>query len=86
MNIRTFGLPVSFPEFLVPAAAIAFMLQHRGRSLEEAINAGNALGYRPTVCPLPQMDGGWAYGFGLTVEHLVVPFVVELSEFPAGHA
>ncbi|AIU27218.1 hypothetical protein LV28_12405 [Pandoraea pnomenusa] len=86
MNIRTFGLPESFPEFLVPAAAVAFMLAHRGRPLEEAIDAGRALGYRPTVCPLPQMVGGWTYGFGLTVNRMVIPFVVELSDFPAGHA
>ncbi|UVA80494.1 hypothetical protein [Pandoraea commovens] len=86
MNIRTFGLPPTFPESLVPDAAVHFMAEHRGRTLEEAIDAGTARGYRPTVWPLPQMAGNWAYGFGIVVDSLIVPFIVDLSYFPAGHA
>lgn len=86
MNIRTFGLPSTFPEFLVPDAAVRFMTEHRGCTLEEAIDAGTALGYSPTVCPLPLMTGNWTYGFGIVVDSVVVPFIVELSYFQAGHA
>ncbi|MCI3205852.1 hypothetical protein DBA20_12895 [Pandoraea capi] len=70
----------------MPAAAINFMIAHRGRPLEEAIDAGTARGYSPVVRPLPEMAGAWTYGFGIVVESCVVPFIVELSEFPAGHA
>lgn len=86
MNIRTFGLPSAFPESLVPDAAINFMIAHRGRPLEEVIDAGTAHGYQPVVCPLPDIGNGWACGFGIVVDSLVVPFIIELSEFPAGHA
>ncbi|VVE41830.1 hypothetical protein PCO31111_04216 [Pandoraea communis] len=86
MNIYSFGLPNSFPEPLVPAAALEFMLEHRGQSLETAIDAGNALGFHPTVWPVAPQIGGFVYGFGIVVERVVVPFVVHLSEFPAGRA
>lgn len=86
MNICSFGLPNSFPEPLVPAAALEFMLEHRGQPLASAIDAGNALGFHPTVWPVAPQLGGFVYGFGIVVERVVVPFIVELSAFPAGHA
>ena len=86
MNIYSFGLPNSLPEPLVPTAAVEFMLEHRGKSLENAIDAGNARGFHPTVWPVAPQIGGFVYGFGIVVEKTVVPFVVHLSAFPAGNA
>jgi hypothetical protein len=78
-GLETFGLPDTFPPFMVPEKAARFVEGTRkGMSKDEILCRAECMGLSPMWKPLPHMGDG-VYGLGLDVDGMQVPFMVRMS-------
>jgi len=83
--LNTFGLPDTFPPFMVPEKAARFVAAtHKGMTKEELLALAELNGFSPTWKPLPHI-GTSIYGLGLDVDGQQVPFMVSMTFKPDRH-
>lgn len=80
-RIKSFCLPDSFPEWMVPGHVAEWANTHEGMSLWKSAEEALALGWNPVTKRLGHL-GDDAWGFGLEVDGLTIPFMVRLGGFP----
>lgn len=78
-QLEAFGLPETFPPFMVPQKAARFVADtRRGMSKEDLLLLAELRGFSPLWEPLPHVGDG-VYGLGLDVDGMQVPFMVRMS-------
>lgn len=81
-QLESFGLPDTFPEFMMPAAGAQLVrdcLKVRGMRKQDLMKMARSRGFRPTWKRLEHMGPG-VYGFSLTIDRCVVPLMVRMVE------
>lgn len=81
-QLESFGLPDTFPGFMMPAAGaqlVSDCLKMKGMSKQALMRMARSRGFRPTWKRLEHMGPG-IYGFGLTINGCVVPLMVRMVE------
>lgn len=74
-----FGLPPTFPDFMVPEAGQRFVQAcAKGMSKDALLRAARSAGFDPLWKRLDHMGEG-VYGFCLTINGMVVPFMVRMT-------
>jgi hypothetical protein len=77
--LEAFGLPETFPAFMVPQKAARFVADtKRGMSREDLLLLAEMRGLKPLWKPLPHIGTG-VYGLGLDVDGMQVPFMVRMN-------
>ena len=77
--LESFGLPDTFPAFLVPEKGQRFVQAcAKGMPKDALLRAARRAGFNPLWKRLEHMDEG-VYGFGLTINGMVVPFMVRMK-------
>ena len=79
-QLESFGLPDTFPEFMMPAAGAQLVrdcLKVKGMRKQDLMKMARSRGFRPTWKRLEHMGPG-VYGFGLTIGRCVVPLMVRM--------
>ena len=77
-RLEAFGLPPTFPEFMMPDKAAQFVRDtHKGMSKTALLKLAKDRGFRPLWKSLPHI-GAAVYGLGLTVDGMCVPFMVRM--------
>ena len=78
-QLEEFGLPETFPPFMVPEKAARFVADtENGMSKTDLLALAEVRGFSPLWEPLPHMGAG-VYGIGLDVDGMLVPFMVRMS-------
>lgn len=78
-GLKAFGLPETFPTFMLPEKAARFVEETRpGMSEKELLALAEIRGFSPIWKPLPHIGAG-VYGLGLNVDGMQVPFMVRMS-------
>jgi len=78
-RLEAFGLPETFPPFMVPEKAARFVADtKKGMSKTDLLALAEVRGFSPLWKPLPHMGDG-VYGLGLNVDGMQVPFMVRMS-------
>ena len=76
--LETFGLPETFPPFMVPEKAAQFVADtKKGMSQSELLALAEVRGFSPLWKALPHMGTG-VYGLGLDVDGMQVPFMIKM--------
>lgn len=81
-QLESFGLPDTFPEFMMPAAGAQLVrdcLKLKGMRKQNLMRMARSRGFRPTWKRLEHLGPG-VYGFGLTIDGCVVPLMVRMVE------
>lgn len=76
--ILEWGLPATFPQFMVPDEVGEFTLEFTGSLLFFAWAMATQNGWDPYLRHLPHVADN-CYGFGLTINGLVVPLMCKLG-------
>lgn len=78
-RLKAFGLPETFPAFMVPEKAAQFVRETQpGMGKDELLALAEMRGFSPIWKPLPHVGEG-IYGLGLDVDGLQVPLMVRMS-------
>lgn len=78
-RLEAFGLPETFPPFMVPEKAARFVADtKKGMSKADLLTLAEVSGFSPMWKPLPHMGDG-VYGLGLDVDGMQIPFMVRMS-------
>lgn len=79
LKLVSFGLPQTFPNFMLPDEAVQFMEDtQKGMSGTELLDMANMRGFSPQWRQLLHIGEG-VYGLGLNVNGMQVPFMVRMS-------
>ena len=78
MHIISYGLPPTFPAFMVPPEAQQFAIDTENKPVSSALFLAELLGYDQLWEKLPHI-GENIYGLGLTVHGLCVLFMVKVD-------
>lgn len=82
LTLVAFALPPTFPPEFMPDAGKQFVdTCAPGKSRTWLMRRARELGWAPTWKPLPQFDrdGIEAFGFGLTIDGMVVPLIARMQ-------
>ena len=79
MKLISFGLPASFPAYMVPQKSQQLVRDSIiGMAVDKLMSLATERGLEPLLKPLPHV-GHDVYGLGLVDDGVVVPFMVRVE-------
>lgn len=79
MKLISFGLPETFPAYMVPQKSQQLIRDSiKGMHVDKLMSLATERGLYPSLKPLPHI-GNDVYGFGLVDDGVVVPFMVRIE-------